>query len=257
MRSCLSRWPRSSPPSRGGCGNRAAYRRAVRRPRYRRERRLDRHVRAACSTRASAASSRFPARANASAPNGISSATSRICRPRARSCCSTAAGTTAPASRKVMGFCTPEQTQDFLNAAPEFERHLVDDGMLLFKYWLCCDQAVQEERFENRLQQPDEALEAVADRCQGARPLRRLHRGARDDAVGDAHRFRAVDAGRFQRPAARPADVAARLARPGARHRIAARGHSVAAARSRAAEGALRRAQADRELSGPEGKHKH
>ena len=55
---------------------------------------------------------------------------------------------------KVMGFCTPDQTQDFLNAAPEFERHLVDDGMLLFKYWLCCDQAVQEQRFENRLHNP-------------------------------------------------------------------------------------------------------
>jgi polyphosphate kinase 2 len=55
---------------------------------------------------------------------------------------------------KVMGFCTPEQTQAFLNAAPEFERHLVDDGMLLFKYWLCCDQAVQEKRFENRLENP-------------------------------------------------------------------------------------------------------
>ena len=55
---------------------------------------------------------------------------------------------------KVMGFCTPDQTQDFLNAAPEFERHLVDDGILLFKYWLCCDQAVQEQRFENRLHNP-------------------------------------------------------------------------------------------------------
>ena len=55
---------------------------------------------------------------------------------------------------KVMGFCTPDQTQDFLNAAPEFERHLIDDGMLLFKYWLCCDQAVQEERFQNRLKSP-------------------------------------------------------------------------------------------------------
>ena len=55
---------------------------------------------------------------------------------------------------KVMGFCTPDQTQDFLNAAPEFERHLVDDGMLLFIYWLCCDQDVQEARFENRLNSP-------------------------------------------------------------------------------------------------------
>src|SRR6476661_2102641 len=41
---------------------------------------------------------------------------------------------------RVMGFCTPDQAQDFLNAAPEFERHLVDDGIFLFKYWLCCDQ---------------------------------------------------------------------------------------------------------------------
>lgn len=55
---------------------------------------------------------------------------------------------------KVMGFCTAAQTQAFLNAAPEFERHIVDDGVLLFKYWLCCDQAVQEERFENRLRNP-------------------------------------------------------------------------------------------------------
>jgi polyphosphate kinase 2 len=55
---------------------------------------------------------------------------------------------------RVMGFCTQEQTQDFLNMVPQFERHLVDDGILLFKYWLCCDQAVQEERFENRLHNP-------------------------------------------------------------------------------------------------------
>ena len=55
---------------------------------------------------------------------------------------------------KVMGFCTPEQSQAFLQAAPDFERHLVDDGIWLFKYWLCCDQAVQEERFANRLKNP-------------------------------------------------------------------------------------------------------
>jgi polyphosphate kinase 2 (PPK2 family) len=53
-----------------------------------------------------------------------------------------------------MGFCTPEQSQDFLTVVPDFERHLVEDGILLFKYWLCCDQAVQEERFLNRLNNP-------------------------------------------------------------------------------------------------------
>jgi polyphosphate kinase 2 len=55
---------------------------------------------------------------------------------------------------KVMGFATPDQVQDFLNAVPQFERHLIDAGILLYKYWLCCDQAVQEERFENRLHNP-------------------------------------------------------------------------------------------------------
>jgi polyphosphate kinase 2 len=55
---------------------------------------------------------------------------------------------------RVMGFCTPDQAQDFLNAVPQFERHLIDDGMFLIKYWLCCDQSVQEDRFENRRQNP-------------------------------------------------------------------------------------------------------
>ena len=55
---------------------------------------------------------------------------------------------------KVMGFCSPEQTEAFLRAVPEFERQFTNDGILLYKYWLCCDQAVQEERFENRLNNP-------------------------------------------------------------------------------------------------------
>src|SRR5690349_4666261 len=55
---------------------------------------------------------------------------------------------------RVMGFATPEQVQDSLNATPKFERHLTDDGILRFKYWLCCAQAVQEERFLNRLDNP-------------------------------------------------------------------------------------------------------
>src|SRR5690242_13767815 len=55
---------------------------------------------------------------------------------------------------RVMGFCTVDQSQDFLNQVPQFERQIVDDGILFFKYWLCCDQDVQEGRFENRLHNP-------------------------------------------------------------------------------------------------------
>jgi polyphosphate kinase len=51
---------------------------------------------------------------------------------------------------KVMGYCKPEQTEAFLAQAPRFEKLLVDDGLLLFKYWLTVDQARQEERFAER-----------------------------------------------------------------------------------------------------------
>lgn len=55
---------------------------------------------------------------------------------------------------KVMGFATDSQVQEFLQQAPAFEKLLVDDGILLFKYWLCCDQAKQEQRFAERLADP-------------------------------------------------------------------------------------------------------
>ena len=54
----------------------------------------------------------------------------------------------------VMGYCTPEQTTAFLKQAPVFEKMLVDDGILLFKYWLTVDQAQQEQRFAERLADP-------------------------------------------------------------------------------------------------------
>lgn len=55
---------------------------------------------------------------------------------------------------KVMGFAKEAQVQAFLKQAPVFEKLLVDDGILLFKYWLCTDQAEQEERFAERLKDP-------------------------------------------------------------------------------------------------------
>ena len=55
---------------------------------------------------------------------------------------------------KVMGFATDGQVDTFLKAVPRFEQMLVDDGILLFKYWLTCDQAEQEERFAERVADP-------------------------------------------------------------------------------------------------------
>lgn len=51
---------------------------------------------------------------------------------------------------RVMGYCTDAQYQQFLHQAPVFERLLVDDGLLLFKYWLGVDQQQQEARFAER-----------------------------------------------------------------------------------------------------------
>ena len=55
---------------------------------------------------------------------------------------------------RVMGYCTEAETAAFLKQAPVFEKLLVDDGVLLFKYWLTVDQDEQEERFAERLAEP-------------------------------------------------------------------------------------------------------
>ena len=55
---------------------------------------------------------------------------------------------------KVMGYCTPAQTAQFLKQAPIVEKSLVDDGIILFKYWLAVDQQEQEERFAERVSDP-------------------------------------------------------------------------------------------------------
>ena len=55
---------------------------------------------------------------------------------------------------KVMGYASDAQVKAFLQQAPVFEQQLVDDGILLFKYWLCCDQAEQEKRFAERREDP-------------------------------------------------------------------------------------------------------
>ena len=55
---------------------------------------------------------------------------------------------------RVMGFCTDADHRRFLEQAPVFEKLLVDDGILLAKYWLGVDQAKQEERFAERAEDP-------------------------------------------------------------------------------------------------------
>lgn len=50
----------------------------------------------------------------------------------------------------VMGFCTPEQTTQFLRDVPLFEAQLVADGIHLFKFWLTIGKEMQLKRFHDR-----------------------------------------------------------------------------------------------------------
>jgi polyphosphate kinase len=54
----------------------------------------------------------------------------------------------------VMGFCTKAQHERFLVVCPEFERYVVDDGILLIKYWLEVSDVEQKRRFEARITDP-------------------------------------------------------------------------------------------------------
>ena len=54
----------------------------------------------------------------------------------------------------VMGFCTKEEYGRFLHQCPIFERLLVEDGILLRKYWFSVSDSEQQRRFESRLDDP-------------------------------------------------------------------------------------------------------
>jgi polyphosphate kinase 2 len=54
----------------------------------------------------------------------------------------------------VMGYCTNEQYHRFLHQAPIFERMLVEDGIILLKYWFSVSDVEQEKRFQSRAEDP-------------------------------------------------------------------------------------------------------
>jgi polyphosphate kinase 2 len=54
----------------------------------------------------------------------------------------------------VMGFCTKEEYFRFLHQCPIFERLLVEDGILLRKYWFSVSDSEQQRRFRGRLEDP-------------------------------------------------------------------------------------------------------
>ena len=54
----------------------------------------------------------------------------------------------------VMGYCTPQQHRRFLHQVPIFERMLIEEGIILRKYWFSVSDAEQQKRFKSRLTDP-------------------------------------------------------------------------------------------------------
>ena len=55
---------------------------------------------------------------------------------------------------RVMGFCTPQEEALFLRQCPIFEQMLIDDGILLRKYWFSVSEDEQLHRFKSRMNDP-------------------------------------------------------------------------------------------------------
>ncbi|MFG3540110.1 polyphosphate kinase 2 [Streptomyces clavifer] len=55
---------------------------------------------------------------------------------------------------RVMGFCTPPEYELFLRQCPAFEEMLVDDGVILVKFWFSVSRAEQRTRFAIRQVDP-------------------------------------------------------------------------------------------------------
>ena len=55
---------------------------------------------------------------------------------------------------RVMGFCTEEQAQHFLEVVPYFEKMMIESGVILLKYWLEVSPEEQTRRLSARIDDP-------------------------------------------------------------------------------------------------------
>ena len=53
---------------------------------------------------------------------------------------------------RVMGFCSENEVEKFLEAVPQVEKAIVDSGVILIKYWLEVSQEEQTRRLESRIE---------------------------------------------------------------------------------------------------------
>ncbi len=54
----------------------------------------------------------------------------------------------------VFDFCTQEQYEKFMKEVPEIEHALIDDGIILIKFWFSISKQTQQQRFHERVHNP-------------------------------------------------------------------------------------------------------
>ena len=116
---------------------------------------------------------------------------------------------------RVMGFCTPEQTERFLEQVPAVEKAMVDSGIILLKYWLEVGADEQTRRIESRIHDPRKVWK-LSDHGPGVvQPLVRLLAGPGRHVRGDRHLLGAVVRRAHRHQEARPAQHHQPPAEPG------------------------------------------
>ena len=107
----------------------------------------------------------------------------------------------------VMGFCTDEQYEKFLEQCPEVEKYIVDAGIILIKYWLEVSNDEQEAAIPGADCRPAAAVETEPDGFAVARAVVRLLTRARRDAGGHRRAARALVHPALRRQEAGPAQL--------------------------------------------------
>ena len=104
----------------------------------------------------------------------------------------------------VMGFCTKEEYSRFMHQCPIFERLLVEDGILLRKYWFSVSDEEQQRRFDARLHDPLRSWKLSPMDLESITQLGGLLTGQGRDVRAHRHSRGAVACGGERRQAARP-----------------------------------------------------
>ena len=108
---------------------------------------------------------------------------------------------------RVMGFCTEEEYHRFFRQCPAFERMLIDDGIILVKYWFSVSDEEQERRFKDRLNDPLKRWKLSDMDLEGRKRWVAVLKGERRDVRPLRPAGLAVVRGRGRRQEAGPAQL--------------------------------------------------